>query len=281
MNAIKFSPLLASNADISLLHFPLYGSPKIDGIRAVIRDGVVYARSGKPLPNAYVQKTFGHLHGYDGELVVGSAVAPDCFCQSQSGIMSKKGEPNCTFFVFDWWTLAKFPYSIRFSMQVNVNLPKNVHILEQTYLHNLAELDAFEASCLEQGFEGVMLRKPSACYKFGRSTVKEGILLKVKRFSDGEGEILGLEEQHNKQGQTNNTLGALRVRCLESGEIFYLGTGFSSEERQDLWQQGQALNGRYVRFKHFFVGAKEKPRFPVFAGLRHECDMSLKNQGSK
>jgi len=65
-------------------------------------------------------------------------------------------------------------------------------------INSAEELDAFEAACLRDGFEGVMLRSPSGRYKFGRSTLKENLLLKLKRFEDAEAQIIGFEElSHN------------------------------------------------------------------------------------
>ena len=48
---------------------------------------------------------------------------------------------------------------------------------------------------LDDGYEGLMLRAPDGPYKFGRSTVKENTLLKVKNFLDDEAEVIGFKEQ--------------------------------------------------------------------------------------
>ena len=43
-------PMLASGiTDYSKLTFPKYISPKLDGVRAIVNNGVVYSRSGKPI----------------------------------------------------------------------------------------------------------------------------------------------------------------------------------------------------------------------------------------
>ena len=46
-----FKPLLASPADLSTLRFPVLASPKLDGVRAIVKDGVVLSRSLKKIPN--------------------------------------------------------------------------------------------------------------------------------------------------------------------------------------------------------------------------------------
>jgi len=37
-----FKPMLAKEAELDKLRFPLLASPKLDGVRAVVRDGVVF-----------------------------------------------------------------------------------------------------------------------------------------------------------------------------------------------------------------------------------------------
>lgn len=268
----KFSPMLAARPEEDMpITFPCLVSPKIDGIRALIKDGVVLSRSGKPIPNQHVQRLFGHLHGYDGELVVGSPTASDCFRASQA-VMGIKGVPDVRFYIFDRWDHGS-PYLERFA-SLRDDSP-HVQILQQTTIHNHAELDAYEAEALALGYEGVMLRNPHAPYKHGRSTVREGYLLKIKRFADAEAAVTGLEEQKNLQGDANGVLGALHVRDLATGIEFSIGAGFTESERVSFWQLGRGLLGSLVRYRYFPVGMKEKPRFPIFSGLRSPADMVL------
>jgi DNA ligase-1 len=270
------SPLLASQADdFSLLRFPLCASPKLDGVRALVRDGVVWSRSGKPIPNARVQRLFGPLHGWDGELVCGDPLAPDCFRKTQSAVMRKEGEPDVTFFQFDDWTrespFFRF-YADRRAREKNAGLPAHTALVAQHMVYGQRELEEYERECLELGFEGVMLRDPDAGYKFGRSTAREGILLKVKRFADAEAVPLDMEEQVSETGEPKNTLGALVVRDLKTGVVFSIASGFTQADRDAFWRRGLG-GGELVRYRHFPTGGKDKPRFPVFAGLRSRADM--------
>lgn len=148
---------------------------------------------------------------------------------------------------------------------------------------------ALEAHYVALGYEGIMIRAPWGSYKFGRSTVNQGLLGKVKRFEDTEGTIVGFEElMHNENeaeinelgyqershamaGQVpGNTLGSLVVSHPDWEETFGIGTGFSADERLTLWQNRDTLNGQKVKFKHQPSGAKDKPRFPVYLGLRKD-----------
>ena len=291
MPTFKFRPMLASPADLNNLKFPLLASPKLDGIRAVVINGVLMSRSLKPIPNLHTQKLFGKYEHLDGELIVGLPTAKDCFRETTSGVMSIDKEPNVEFHVFDHVEHPQMAYSARESMFApKCFLGTRVHVVKQTLVKSLEELLALEEKRLNEGYEGLILRDPLGPYKFGRSTTKEGILLKLKRFTDDEAVIIGFVEQMhngneattNELGRTKrsshqenktgkNTLGALAVRW---GDIeFEIGTGMDDELRQRIWSKRDQYEGKLVKFKHFPVGAKDKPRHPVFLGFRDSKDL--------
>ena len=97
-----FRPMLADTAtDISKLKFPLLVSPKLDGIRAIVIDGILMSRSLKPIPNRYVQNLFSRLpNGTDGELILGNPTE-DPYRATVSAVMSEDGKPDVYFYVFD------------------------------------------------------------------------------------------------------------------------------------------------------------------------------------
>ena len=136
-----------------------------------------------------------------------------------------------------------------------------------------------------------MLRRPDGLYKLGRSTLKEGILLKLKRFIDEEFEIVGFEERmHNGNEATRDELGHtkrsshqenktgrgdLGALTLKFGEAtFNCGTGFDDALRAEIWANRDSYLGKFAKVKHFAIGAKDLPRFPVYLGMRDEKDMS-------
>lgn len=287
---LAFKPMLASPADLNNLRFPLLASPKLDGIRAVVINGVLMSRSLKPIPNKHVQKLFSAYEHFDGELIVGEPTAKNCFNVTTSGVMSVEGEPDVTFHVFDHVADHTSRYSLRAKRLKAANKAKRLVLVPQTLVNSVEELLALEEKCLNEGYEGLILRDPDAGYKFGRSTAKEGILLKLKRFQDDEAHIVGLVEQmHNgneattnelgrtkrsshKENKTGkNTLGAFQV--LWKGIEFEIGTGMDDELRQRVWDNREKYIGKLVKFKYFPVGVKDKPRHPVFLSFRDERDL--------
>ena len=280
-------PMLACEANLSKLKFPVLASPKLDGVRALVRDGVVLSRSLKPIPNRHVQLMFGRpeLEGLDGELILGDPTHPEAYRRTVSAVMSIEGDPDVDFHVFDRWD-RDYPYN-EVALSYGLTIP-----VFSTLLLNMDELEEYEVALLDKGYEGVMLRDPQSPYKFGRSTAKEGYLLKLKRFADSEAEIIGFEELlHNHNEATINdtghierstkqdgllpadTLGALIVRDIHSGVEFKIGTGFTAAERQKFWNLRASLRGALVKYQYFPTGSKEKPRFPSFQGFRHRIDL--------
>lgn len=284
-------PLLAYTVDdFAALRFPVLASPKLDGIRCLIVNGEAVTRNLKPIPNLYVQHRLRGLPDLDGELIVGSSTVPDCFTRSTSGIMSIHGEPGFLFHVFDHWSHGgAFAHRVMSAARhvLDAFLDAPLRMVEHVQIETARDLLAYEAETVAAGYEGVMIRDPGGVYKHGRSTARESILGKVKRFHDSEGEVVGVEELHhngnaaevNALGLTERstakaglmaggTLGALIVRAPGWAEPFKIGTGFTADQRATFWSQRHALKGRVVKFKHQPAGEKDKPRFPVFLGWR-------------
>ncbi len=287
-------PMLAAPITTQDLTYPLLVSPKLDGIRALVLDGQVVSRSLKLIPNQHVQQLFGRpeLNGLDGELIVGKPTAPDVFQQTTSGVMSIEGAPAVCFHVFDDFSEPEAPFMTRLGMAQARAAKLRLTYVKHELVTSTAQLEQQEARYLKLGYEGLMARAPSGLYKYGRSTLRQGWLLKLKRFHDAEAEVLGVKEllhnanaaqtnalgyqerSHRKAGKVRTgLLGALVVRDCVSGIEFDLGTGFSQTDRQILWTRRAQLVGGVVKYKSQLVGKKEKPRFPVFLGFRDRRDL--------
>ena len=283
-------PMLAVNIATELVRFPTYASAKLDGVRGVVIDGRLHSRSLKPIPNLHTSALFSRpeLSGYDGELIVGSPTAKDAFRQTGSATGRVVGEPDVKFYVFDNFTA---PGGFEQRLATLKALP-GVVVLEQRLVKNEAELLEFEAQMLAQGYEGLILRDPRGTYKFGRSTAIEQGMLKVKRFTDSEAEVLEvIEELENTNVKVTNELGrgqrsshlagmrpkgragALRVRDLVSRIEFRVGVKDDADAAW-FWEHRDAVGGKIVKYKSFLVGVKDAPRFPILLGGRESWDMS-------
>lgn len=287
-----FKPMLAASCDdLDALRYPLYATQKVDGIRALIIDGVVMSRSLKPIPNRFIQSVLGRhdFNGLDGELLVGKT-----FQAATSGIMSEDGEPDFTYYVFDDFNQVGRDYldRARIMRERTRNAWPRVVYLFPICLNNRAQLDIYTKQCLDKGHEGAMVRSANGPYKYGRATFKEGYLTKVKMFEDDEAKVVGFEERlHNANEATTNalgrtersshqanlipmgTLGALICQSPKWAGTFNIGTGFTDAERNEIWDVRYDYLNRIVKFRYQQIGTKDRPRIPSFLGWRHPEDL--------
>jgi DNA ligase-1 len=285
-------PMLAALCeDITKLHYPVIASPKLDGIRALVLNGQLVSRTLKPIPNRHVQKLFAGLpEGTDGELIMGAA-NDDPYRRTVSAVMSEDGSPDVSFHVFDNF-IVEGNFRERLLQVQKLRGQANVIVVQQETIMNADQLLVFEDQCVELGYEGAMLRSSGSPYKFGRSTAKEGYLLKLKRYRDSDAKIIGTYElmhngneattnalgrtersshQENKTGL--NALGGFELRDIHTGVEFRCGTGLTQNDRETLWDTREELIGKIIKYKFFPTGSKDKPRHPVFLGFRSKLDI--------
>ena len=280
-------------AEIANLQFPVYASLKKDGIRGLTHPelGLVSATM-KPIPNHYIRETINsyNIPYLDGELVIPGM----SFNDTQSVIMSRwhSQQKLFKFLVFDY-----FLYDLDWIERYYVYLNKlkshftgtEIKILTQHKCQTLADLECVEETAVAMGEEGVMIRSPYGTYKQGRSTYREGYLLKIVRHVRDEATIIGMVEQEencndaitqatgltkrsshqaNKHGK--NILGAFI--CDWKGHKLKIGTGegLTHEMRRHIWLRPKDYIGKTITFKYKPFGMKDLPRAPIFVGFRNE-----------
>lgn len=128
---------------------------------------------------------------------------------------------------------------------------------------SLKDVMAIYDNLLEQRYEGIIVRNFEAPYERKRST----LMMKFKPKQSDIYKIVGYKEEVSKDGVPKRTLGALELESGD-GETFFVGTGFTSEERRHLWSMRGILKGSYakVQYQHRTSG-KQVPRFPVYTQL--------------
>jgi len=303
-----FKPMLSATVNLeglAQLKYPLLCTPKIDGIRVLINsEGIAVSRTLKPIRNKAVQKYLSQyaLPGMDGEIIVGSLEDPLLFRKTTSGVMSTEGSPDFTYWVFDYipgvcnYLKEDAIYYTRAAKLVSdvtaVGRPR-IKYLPFREIDDADELEAYEAVCIKQGFEGVMLRDPKGRYKMGRSTANEGILMKLKRFEHSEAVIVDFVErkhnaneayidnlgflkrsahQENKVGRGD--LGVLVCKDLKTDRTAEVGTGFDDQLRKEIWNNKDSYVGKIVRYKYLPYGSYDNYRHATFEGFRDQEDLS-------
>lgn len=286
-------PMKAAVFNPDIVKFPVIAQPKIDGYRCLIIKGNAYTNSMKLHPNLHLQKWASeHAHALDyvdGELIVGDPTDPRTFNQT-SALRAQHTTPDFTFIAFDMANMIGKSYIARLDV-VEERIQSIIHaeVIKYTYIGNMSALLNYEQECIEAGYEGVMVRGPMTTYKYGRSTAREGKLLKMKRFVDDDALIVDFKEMMhndneaflNEQGLTSRSshkenkipagmLGSFTCEHPETKLLFDVGGGMTMAERKKFWDERESLRNTWLKYKHLPVGKKDRPRSPIFLGLRGE-----------
>jgi DNA ligase-1 len=317
-------PMLAAKPDpaeldaaIAALKYPVLASPKLDGIRATVQNGKLLSRSLKLIPNLAMQKLWGRkeFEGLDGEIIVGSPFGEGVFDRTRRVVMARDRalEGNAVYRVFDKYH-ATDPFTHRLNFVAHLADPRSIEGIVHVVLGTEHQLLNYEKSKLRQGYEGICVRDPSGVYKQGRSTLREGGLIAIKRFVDAEAVILATyEQEENTNEKTVNELGRSKRSSSKAGKVgkdtlggftvvmlprcrchgiilpgspalescihsFNIGIGalgtLTDARRKELWAKRKTLPGRIVKFRYQKIGTTVAPRIPCFLGFRDKADMS-------
>lgn len=311
----------------------MFQQPKIDGMRILFDDGVARSRTWLPWTQRHLQafaKDHADLiHGWDCEGLPGlhdsTNPDPNAFRDAMSGIRAADGSKEMTLFLFDNWdpSYQRVAYQDRLTAITRdvyegaIKLPDKqwdhgydgiifkgdeyrikVIVCPTIPVYNLDEINRNHLEFVARGWEGSMLRRWKAPYKYNQATVREGWLIKIKDVEDDEAVIDGFEPAYeNTNEATTNALG-LTQRSSHKGNLVekdYLGCfnvhllknpaikfsigvfrGYSIEDRRALLKKAMAgeLDKAIIKFEHQgYGGGYDKPRTPVMISLRDAIDV--------
>ena len=297
----SFCPMLAPNEeiDISTLKYPMLVSFKIDGIRAIFKDGEMYSRALKQFPNIKLRERFVALKLYAKEnkmILDGELYCKSLTFNELSGLTHRLDEEipkDLYFYCFDMIRNESFetPFITRIlSLTANQDLrTKGFYCqrVEQEELFNYKEVEEYYKKALEWGCDGLILRDREGRYKFGRGTVKEGLIYKLKPFRTFDAQIIGIEqatEVDPKAEKKINELGrsvtskkkadriliekASAFLVMYEGKELKVCASMTDEEKEEVWKNKEKYVGRWIEYKGMLVGSKDLPRHPNFIRWR-------------
>jgi DNA ligase 1 len=261
---------------LNTLRYPVIATPKLDGIRCAIENGVARTFNKKSVPNVWVNEILAAcgplIEGFDGELMVSDGD----FNRVQSGIMTHGGQPNFKFMVFDLHD-SPMPYKHRIE-QVHKRITElhsgeelftqAVQPVEAKICRNEMELKQYWTECIELGYEGVIVNDPEGLYKNGRSGLKEQLSVKLKRWHDDEAVIIGFEEEVALDGTPKGRVGRVTMKH-SSGVVFGVG-GLTDEIKAHMWNKPEWYIGKRATFKYQDWPLGGAPRFPGWKGVRYD-----------
>ncbi len=121
----------------------------------------------------------------------------------------------------------------------------SINIVFPEEVSSYKEIDSFLDEAIEEGYEGFVLRKLDTLYIRQRTPA----MMKFKPTEKDVYPIIGSVEEVSITGEPKNALGAIICQS-DDGTPFNVGTGFSRQQRNDLWQQRSTLLGKFLVVKY-------------------------------
>lgn len=266
---------------------------KLDGVRIIaIRIGkscTLYSRTGKIINNfPQVQDAISSLEipqeyedgiVFDGEIM--SASFQDLMKQ-----LNRKDNINTNdskYYIFDILPLKEFTrtYSTlnqleRMEKVTEIIKLNNTSELLDTLTHDIVDLNteegqnqykAINRQVVDAGYEGIMIKDPSAIYQCKRSSA----WLKMKPFIEVTVEIKGYEEG---TGKHIGILGGFQCDGFDSGKHFSVsvGGGYTDEQRKTFWESREDMIGQLIEVRADVITQNQDGtyslRFPRFQRFR-------------
>ena len=250
--------------------------PKLDGIRCVsiVRNGKVslYARSGKQIIN--FDNTIGkELETLPDGVYDGEIMGKDFTALMRQAYRKEQVDVSDTYMgIFDFLSLEEWDSKDstmtceeRYVNLMHYVMPeryKFLKVVERIYcMSNYEFIKHHHDNFVDLGFEGVMIKDLDAPYKFGRGHE----VMKFKSFHDVDLEIKKLLEG---TGRHAGKLGSVIVNF--EGVDVQVGSGFSDELRELVWQNPDDFIGRVIEVRYQEVTPDGSLRFPTFVCFRND-----------
>lgn len=234
-------------------------SEKLDGVRAFWNGEVLVSRRG----NRFIAPAW-FVDGFpkvplDGELWMGRGTFETLSGIVRRHVPEEDAWRNVRYMVFDLPAHpGVFDERLARMKEVLAGLdPSRIAPVDQFRVGDHDELTALLNHVVEQGGEGLMLRRGGSRYLAGRSDD----LLKLKTHQDAEAVVVA---HLPGKGKYTGMMGSLLVE-MPDGRRFRLGTGFSDETRRS-----PPPIGATVTYKYHGKTGSGIPRFASFLRVRRE-----------
>lgn len=250
--------------------YPVIVQPKLDGVRcrAVVKNNKVTLLSSEeneivsvPHVNDWLKRTVNNIE-LDGELYVHGMSFEDIVSITSRTKNLHPDYLSMQYHLFDIVSEDKEQY-VRLDYLNKFRDSLIIRVVEWYAVEHFEGLMNLYNEILNQNYEGIIVRHPTALYTRKRSTY----MMKFKPKKDDWYNVVGYKEEISKDGIPKGRLGA--VECTgDDGHRFTVGSGFTDADRIKYWEQREELTGMicHVQYQHITPG-KGVPRFPVFVEL--------------
>lgn len=262
---------LAKPIDYRRIVYPVIASPKLDGLRAIYKNGKFYSRLGNEFQGlakleyeiAFWAKEFHKWSGveaiFDGELMVEG----EHFNEISGQLRSFKETDKAIFNMFDVPSMWDKPLVKRNnwlqSMDGRVNNTSQIQVVPSAVLNDAKEIETCYQEAIEEGYEGVMIKDPASKYENGRSYA----WMKVKPTHSKDLKVVGTFEG---QGKYEGICGGLVVS--HEGTLVRVGSGLSDYQRRCWGDDSSDIVGATVEVAYQEVTPDGSLRHPRLKAVR-------------
>lgn len=245
--------------------------PKLDGHRAMFKDGTLYSRQGKVIDLPHITEAIkaagiDHLH-LDGELYIhGKSL------QEIGSLVKRKqeGTEDLVYHIYDlvgdgsWLSRIS---TLHNAGRVEYEWPMSIKLLGYSRVATFEELQEFHERQLAAGYEGTMLRWGSTGYQDGKRSKQ---LLKLKNFQDAEFTIVGVERgvPYIKDCVTYEV--PVWVCDAGNGETFTCTAQGDMHQKHNLWETREGHVGKPLTVKFHYLSKDGIPQLPVALRFRED-----------
>ena len=233
-----------------------YMSEKLDGIRAYWNGKELFTKNGNKIyAPIWFTKNFPNFE-LDGELWT----KRDDFENIQSIVLDKTPSSKWREITYNIFEIPN--KSGDFDKRLELiklwqikNKNRFIKIIPQLKCKNKEHLNLYLKRLINKKAEGIILKNPKPFYFKGRNSN----ILKVKKFNDMEGVIIGFNYDENKRLKS-------LVLKLSNDVIFNLGGGF----REEIRLNHKFKVGDIITFKYYGFTKNGKPKFASFLRVREK-----------
>lgn len=247
------------------VEYPVLVFPKLDGQRAYIKKGKIFARSNKEVTSCdHLLEDINLSLIFDGELY--NHDLKDDFNKIVSLTRTEEAKDECKdiikFYAFDLIGDDR-PYEERHRI-LTEELKDNDKFVVVPFkiANNEQEVEQMSLNFLKEGYEGAMIRWGNDGYIQERTNK----LLKAKFFQDAEFRVVEILEG---RGKKENTVGKW-VLETQDGRNFEVGPTGTDEENKEIWSNKESYKGKWATIKYQSLTPDGIPRFGNFKNIRHD-----------
>jgi DNA ligase-1 len=255
----------------------IMGSPKLDGLRCIITKDGAFTRNGKQyVTTKFIEESLQEFFEEYPDIVLDG----ELYCHRLHNDFNKitslarktkeksikpedwdEIKDKLKLYIFDIYDQSEpekeFTERYEFIQEKFIDAEYLVPVINKLITHD--QIDEYHSECIEEGYEGIMLRDPSMLYEHTRSKK----LLKYKQFTDDEFKVIDITA-----GKGIRATMAGRVRCAtKDGVEFEAGIQGTHEYFTELLVERNKFIGQMATIRYQNLTPDGKPRFGVMVDI--------------